>query len=196
MHQFVDPQVTSAKYEQELDRFYEQEGWWRERGVFLLKDNCPLCEFLFLTPQIFPLGVSFAVHIDFTNYDAAPPSVRFIHPFSGKELQRNEIPFQFKQRITEERAKELKVADPSEGIDLCVSIEGGPPFLCHRGTKEYHDHPYHDGDSWLLHRGNEGRLYRILHLLQSTSIGLFEDLELEKPVFGAKKIFKIKQRKP
>lgn len=37
------------------------------------------------------------------------------------------------------------------------------PFLCVRGVREYHRHPAHTGDGWLLHRGRgEGTLPAIL----------------------------------
>ncbi|WP_241359668.1 putative metal-binding protein, partial [Escherichia coli] len=37
------------------------------------------------------------------------------------------------------------------------------PFLCLPGVREYHDHPAHTGDSWLLHRrSGEGSLHFIL----------------------------------
>jgi hypothetical protein len=37
------------------------------------------------------------------------------------------------------------------------------PFLCMRGVREYHRHPAHTGDAWLLHRGRgEGTLSAIL----------------------------------
>lgn len=37
------------------------------------------------------------------------------------------------------------------------------PFLCMRGVREYHRHPAHTGDSWLLHRKRgEGTLAAIL----------------------------------
>jgi hypothetical protein len=40
------------------------------------------------------------------------------------------------------------------------------PFLCHPGVREYHRHPAHDGNDWLLHRmSGEGNLGRILQLL-------------------------------
>lgn len=39
----------------------------------------------------------------------------------------------------------------------------GIPFLCMRGVREYHRHPAHTGDAWLLHRGRgEGTLSAIL----------------------------------
>ena len=40
------------------------------------------------------------------------------------------------------------------------------PFLCTRGVREYHRHPAHTGDSWLLHRGRgEGTLSAIVEAI-------------------------------
>jgi hypothetical protein len=40
------------------------------------------------------------------------------------------------------------------------------PFVCLPGIREYHAHPAHSGDSWLLHRGQvEGTLNFILDVL-------------------------------
>ena len=36
------------------------------------------------------------------------------------------------------------------------------PFFCIPGIRQYHDHPQHSGDSWLLHRAaGEGTLATI-----------------------------------
>ena len=40
------------------------------------------------------------------------------------------------------------------------------PFLCIPGVREYHEHPAHSGDSWLLHKGSgEGTLYFLLNTI-------------------------------
>jgi hypothetical protein len=40
------------------------------------------------------------------------------------------------------------------------------PFPCLPGVREYHEHPGHSGDPWLLHRGGgEGTLYFLLEKL-------------------------------
>ena len=45
----------------------------------------------------------------------------------------------------------------------------GRPFLCVPGTREYHSHPQHSGDDWLLHRSTgAGRLIPLCDLLWRT----------------------------
>jgi hypothetical protein len=48
-------------------------------------------------------------------------------------------------------------------------MQGQPdeiPFLCIPGVREYHQHPAHTGNSWLLHRGTgEGTLFFIVDQL-------------------------------
>lgn len=40
------------------------------------------------------------------------------------------------------------------------------PFLCIKGVREYHDHPFHSNDPWLAYRGTGvGRLYHILNVI-------------------------------
>jgi len=47
------------------------------------------------------------------------------------------------------------------------------PFFCIRGIREYHNHPYHTGDAWLLYRGTGiGNLNYILDQLYNHSIAL------------------------
>lgn len=83
--------------------------------------------------------MSACVRIDFTNFDLWPPSVEFIDPFTGEFAA---PPVQ------------ALVATDEGPRDLVVHShpETGRPFFCVPGIREYHDHPQHSGDSWLLHR--------------------------------------------
>jgi hypothetical protein len=195
--QYADPSVSQAKFEKELESFFEQYYHWQKKGVFLIKDEFPVCEFLFLTPQLFPLAGVFAVRIDFTNYDAEPPSVKFINPYTGKLIKRPEIPFQFRQKASLEVIALRSNQDTSNGVDICIAIADEYPFICHPGIKEYHDHPFHTGNSWLrLRTEGEGRLYRILQLLHSHSIALVESLHASKPRGHNQVHLQIVQKKP
>lgn len=50
------------------------------------------------------------------------------------------------------------------------------PFLCMRGVREYHRHPAHTGDAWLLHRGRgEGRLIAILSAIHDHGVTPIRD---------------------
>lgn len=194
--QYVDPAVTRAKFDKELNSFFDQYYEWQKKGVFLVKEEFPVCEFLFLCPKLFPVSCIFAVRVEFTNYDAEPPSVRFIEPYTGKLIKREQIPLRFKQKATAEFIAQKKPKDPSDGMDIVFSIDGEYPFVCHPGFKEYHDHPYHTGDSWPLRRAQgEGRLYRILQVLYSHSTALVDSIAIKQTGRQEAGIF-FNQRKP
>lgn len=45
------------------------------------------------------------------------------------------------------------------------------PFLCLAGVREYHEHPAHSGDSWLLHRAaGAGRFVRLLEVIDKYGV--------------------------
>ena len=139
----VDPDVTRAKFERELDLWHANEEAYGRRGWILLARRELAVDVGFLGRV--SLGaqhisaMTACVRIDFTNYDLWPPSVEFIDPFRG-EFAPPIVP---------------ALIDSAEGPrNLLVS--GHPdtnrPFFCVPGVREYHDHPQHSGDSWLLHR--------------------------------------------
>ena len=54
------------------------------------------------------------------------------------------------------------------------------PFLCHPGVREYHEHPAHDGNDWLLHRTSvEGTLDRLLQILFDRGASQLAGLQLQ-----------------
>lgn len=94
-------------------------------------------------------AMSACVRVDFANFDLWPPSVEFIDPFTGEYAP---PPVQ------------ALVGTNEEPRDLIVHThpETGRPFFCLPGVHQYHDHPQHSGDSWLLHRhSGEGSLATI-----------------------------------
>jgi len=167
--QYTHPDVTKRKYDEELKDFVKISELWRKKGVFLISETHPTIEFLFALPKLKPSAISFAVRIDFTNYDVEPPSLKFICPFTGKFLTKKEVGMKFIQ------AKVPEVIQPGLPVqiqqqDLLQGSENEIPFFCIPGIKEYHDHPAHTGDAWLLYRKRgEGRLGFILDQLYSYS---------------------------
>jgi hypothetical protein len=149
----VDPEVTRLKFERELELWRENEETYRCRGWILLGRGELDVDIGFLGrlplgPQPMP-AMSASVRIDFTNYDLWPPSVEFIDPFTGEYAA---PPVQ-------------ALVDSDEGpMNLVVHShpETNRAFFCVAGIRQYHDHPQHSGDSWLLHRHRgEGSLATI-----------------------------------
>ncbi len=162
--QIVDPAVSEAKFKRELDIFLEREEAHRKRGIILLKAGFPDMEFVFMAPQIIPAPVVFATRLNFTNYDLEAPSIRMINPFTGDLLRGNQMITNFPRQNN---------ANPNAPIMLLqVEQPDGIPFFCIPGVREYHEHPYHTGDSWLLHRkkGGEGTLGYLLDKLYDYGI--------------------------
>jgi hypothetical protein len=96
------------------------------------------------------------VRFDYADFDLYPPSLRFIDPRDGTD------------RMPSTRAL---IPTPEGPRDLIINEHPihGRPFLCVPGTREYHDHPQHSGDVWLLHRKNgAGRLAPLCDLVWRT----------------------------
>jgi hypothetical protein len=85
---------------------------------------------------------AFIARFDLTDYDLRAASIEFRDPWSGDPLR---WPTMFRAFEFEKDRK----AQP-------VLLDGHPvthkPFLCLRGVREYHEHPQHSGDDWLLYR--------------------------------------------
>jgi hypothetical protein len=157
--QVSDPLVTRRKFDRELQRFWASEANYNERGIFCYRAEFPQLYFLFVGVKLTPSPVLFAVKMDFTNYDAEPPSVRVIEPFSGKLYQRREeIKVKFEQTN-------------HGGNDILQGNGTITPFFCIPGIYEYHNHHYHTGDSWYRHRSKGyGTLDNILSTLHSYTV--------------------------
>lgn len=149
----VDREVTRAKVNRELELWRENEDAYRRRGWVLLgcrdlKVDIGFLGRLSVGGQPIP-AMAACVRFEFTNYDLWAPSVEFINPFTGDYAA---PPVQ-------------AIIDSDEGPrDLIVHShpDTNRPFFCVPGTRQYHDHPQHSGDSWLLHRrAGEGRLATI-----------------------------------
>ncbi len=169
----VDPEVTRRKLERELEAWRENEGVYRRRGWLLLRHDGLEVEVGFLGRL--PIGrqtvsaMTACVRIDFTNFDLWPPSVEFIDPMTAEYAS---PPVQ-------------ALVDTDEGArDLVVHShpDTGRPFFCVPGIRQYHDHPQHAGDSWLLHRQTgEGGLAticdRIWHAMARNLLGIHLQLQ-------------------
>ena len=174
--QHVDPEVSNTKLNRELAEYFPLAADYRTRGWFLIEANGPLVTVVLASNKTNPPTIVTAVQFDYTNYDAEPPSVRFVDPFSGRPLSNRELPIRLLRAVP---GPEVDVPGPG-GIKAQLNITQDLmqansledlPFLCIAGVKEYHDHPGHSGDSWELHRSaGEGRLVRLLEVISKYSL--------------------------
>ena len=85
---------------------------------------------------------AFKARFDLTDYDLRAPSLEFRDPWTDTLLPYG----------TMFRAVEF---EPQRGPHV-VLLDDHPtthkPFLCLRGIREYHEHPQHSGDDWMLYR--------------------------------------------
>lgn len=147
----VDPEVARRKFDAELATVATIEADLLRRGIWILSATFPNVLVAFAAPRIRPVNVYFGAVINFDNYDLQPPSVRFVDPLTREALLRGQILSPF-VRLVNGAPQPLLLGRPND-----------VPFLCLPGVREYHDHPAHTGDSWLLHRGTgEGNLYFLL----------------------------------
>ena len=165
--QYVDPVVSRAKFDREIAEYRSIEDDYRARGWLLVKAEWPVAVVVLASPKTSPPTIVTAVQFDYSNYDAEPPSVRFVEPFSGRFLANKEIPIRLFRMLPE---PEMPVPGAAEGPQvedlLGAHSPDDLPFLCIAGVKEYHDHPGHTGDPWELHRpAGEGRLVRLLEVI-------------------------------
>lgn len=166
----TDREVTRVKFRRELEAWKTNPDS-AARGWLLLSedDTVPNVEIAFLarlsTSAATPLpAVVCTARISYDNYDLLPPSVTFIDAFSRKPS----------------RPHARAILGTPEG-PRDVLIDGHPitgqPFLCLPGIREYHTHPQHTGDEWLLHRSTRaGGLWtvcdRIWRLMVRNVLGL------------------------
>lgn len=144
--QIADLQVTKKKFQREVETFKASVDSYRARGILLQKAEFPLVYVMFTAPHLKPVPVVFAARIDFTNYDATPPSLVLVDPFSFEPIPIQNVGTSF--------PKLLKMAEGQFQPQFLLQHYGTDdiPFLCVEGIKEYHLHPAHTGNSWFLHR--------------------------------------------
>ncbi|PYY25053.1 MAG: hypothetical protein DMG62_00005, partial [Acidobacteria bacterium] len=97
---------------------------------------------------------AFKAHFDLSNYDLDAPSLEFRDPWTDEPLQYGTMfrALQFDQQ----RKGHIVLLDDHPTTHK--------PFLCLRGIREYHQHPQHSGDEWLLYRCSMNMFSIILSL--------------------------------
>jgi hypothetical protein len=178
MELLVDPAVSRAKFEADLAQYRAVEDGMLRRGQWLLKAEFPE---VFVVYGALPAGpmhvVAFGALLDFTNYDLWPASVRIVHPFTRVPYKWSELPpaaaLNRAVKIGEQPGPD-GTAQEVLGLQSMMQSHtpDGIPFLCMRGVREYHTHPAHSGDDWLLTRASgEGTLYHLLDTLHRYGAG-------------------------
>jgi len=195
--QFVDSSVSRSKFARELTQYKKFEHEYLRRGWWMLSSEFPEVFIVFGTPNLKPPAVAFGALLDFTNYDYWAPSVRLVDPFTRIPYLGKELPTILKRRtkfsgqLPPGLAAQLppQIAAQNEMFaEQPLMIFHNPddvPFLCMPGVREYHDHPAHSGDSWLLHRGKgEGTLHHILDTLFKYGVQPLSGYQLGLSVSG------------
>ena len=170
--QYADPTVSRCKFDRELVEYRSLGEEYRRRGWFLVHSEFPKALVVLSAPKLKPAAVILGVAFDYTNYDAAPPSVRIVNPFTGEPFKFKELPNPLNRALP---AQEISLPGmPAEQKMMVGSVQPymqayGPddiPFLCLAGVREYHEHPAHSGDLWDLHRASgAGRLVRLIDII-------------------------------
>ena len=190
--QFVDPAVSRRKFDREIAEFRSQAADYGHRGWFLADAEFPHALVVLATAKTQPISILCGILFDYSNYDAAPPSVRLVHPITRVPYKWSEVPTRLPrttsppnaggpaaQRLPPGIAQALPpglAQAVAQGAVQAELVQSQPllqahgdddiPFLCIAGVREYHDHPAHSGDQWGLHRPTgAGRLVRLVEVI-------------------------------
>lgn len=182
--QFTDPTVSETKFLREIEEYRALEPDYRRRGWILVSARFPKVLVLLAAPQLKPPPIVTGVAFDYTNYDARPPSVRFVDPFTSEPYSGGALPTNL-PRAVEMPGFPAGLQLPPGAVARMVNhqpllqaygADDPAPFLCIAGVREYHDHPGHSGDAWELHRpSGAGRLVRILEVITTYGVAPLTD---------------------
>lgn len=114
---------------------------------------------------------AFKAHFDLSDYDLCAPSLEFRDPWTDALL-----PY-----ATMFRALEYEQKRKAHVVLLDDHPTTHKPFLCLRGVREYHEHPQHSGDEWLLYR-SQMSLFSIAMSLWRVSVDLIRPTLIPQPV--------------
>jgi hypothetical protein len=194
----IDPEVSRLKFGRELKRLADQRAALEARGIFLLDSAYPLIEFVLVPraplrvmlpaqvagPIVLPAGAiamavaevpslaarAFRARFDLTDFDLRAPSLEFWDHWTHKPLDYN----------TMFRAFEYERQRLAHNVLLDDHPTTHKPFLCLRGVREYHEHPQHSGDEWLLYRADMS-LFAIVMSLWRVAIDIVRPALIPQP---------------
>ena len=195
--QFADPAVSRRKFDREIAEFRSQADEYRRRGWLLEEAEFPHALVILATAKTQPISILCGVWFDYSNYDAAPPSVRLVHPLTREPYKWSEVPTRLPRMPTPPGVAQALPPGVAQALppgvaqalppgvaqtlaqgvaqaQLVVPIplmqaygDDDIPFLCLAGVREYHEHPAHSGDHWLSHRTSGAG--RLVRLLEVIS---------------------------
>jgi Predicted metal binding domain len=176
----VERSVSAAKLDRQLADWETNRERHEARGVLLLGRgelhvDVGFCARLPLGLANDLVAMPLVVRFDFRNYDLWAPSVRLVDPIDRRWLIDARLgAIDFENTAPDGTPMNLFVGHHPETARV---------FLCKRGVREYHSHPEHSGDDWLLHRdGGHGRLGGLSDLLWrltvDTVIGIGSNTDL------------------
>lgn len=177
----VPSRVTDAKLAAEMEDWQANAAIYERRGWLMLDADERHVDIAFIAsvPLVGILAapvITACVRIDYTNYDLWPPSVTFIDP-----------------RTRQPSRPPVRAPGLSESGVRDALVENHPltglPFLCLPGIREYHIHPQHTGDDWLLHRASgAGRIAviceRIWQRMVLNVVGMRVTVQVFPPEIG------------
>lgn len=194
----IDTRVSKLKFEQEIGRLDAQSETLKKRGVVIHKIQFPVVEAIFIPrknlklhfPVELPQGVTipplppgmtlppdsvmqfmattdipnlaaraFGVRISLADFDQLAPSVVFCDPFTWEEIPYEKL----------HRGNHMGDNGTAFNVILPEHPFTKKPFLCMRGIREYHEHPQHTGDDWMLYRKHVG-LFSTLETVWRTCV--------------------------
>jgi hypothetical protein len=174
----LDDRVARRKFERQISDYRVMEAEYRKRGWFLLDATFPRVFVAFSAPHVALRPVLFGTVVDFTNHDYWPLSVRFVDPFTLTPLTIQDMPpmTRFRQEADGRLMPE----------SLLVAHADQRPFLCIKGVREYHEHPFHSNDPWLPYRNSGvGTLVHVLEIIHRHSIlPLSLNIQVQQVHFG------------
>lgn len=175
--QSVDPAVSRRKFEREISDYRSNETVYRQRGWILSQAEFPTVVVVVCAAGLTPPAIITGVSFDYSNYDAEPPSVRFVNPFTLEPYRGTELPTTLKRQIVTPAPPGFVLPGAAQAQLVAhqplLQFYGTEdvPFLCLAGVREYHAHPAHSGDSWDMHRtSGAGRLVRLLDVIDTYGV--------------------------
>jgi hypothetical protein len=183
--QVADPTVSGTKFAREVAEFRALERDYRRRGWILARADFPEALVVVAARQLAPPAIVTGVLFNYTDYDAQPPSVTLVDPFTEEPFPAEHLPTRLLRSVAPELPAGVQLPPGAQLQTVAQPLmqDYGPgtiPFLCLPGVREYHDHPGHKGDHWELHRtSGAGRLVRILEIIDTYGVRPIQNYEMQ-----------------